>query len=164
MRRGRRGNMVLEAVMWIPILLLLVVGMVQFGKLTYVYYTLKKNLYTAGRYLTVQQGVNFCDTADATIQAALAYAATGTTDGSGSPLIPDFTADMIQVQPECLDPNTGVLGDCVMSGCDGAAGGPTPDYVVLSVPNGYQFPIRIPYLLLDPIPLKPQIRLPFGGT
>jgi len=24
--------------------------------------------------------------------------------------------------------------------------------------------LRIPRLLLDPIPLKPQVRLPYGGT
>ena len=59
--RFRRGNMVLEAALWIPVIVLLLVGMVQIGKVTYLYYSLKKAVYSAARYISVQQGVNFCD-------------------------------------------------------------------------------------------------------
>ena len=81
MRRGRRGNTVLELAMFMPVLLLLLVGMVQLGKITYVYYTLKKSLYAAATFLSTQQGVNFCDDADPSIAAAKEFALTGTTAG-----------------------------------------------------------------------------------
>ncbi len=163
-RPNQRGNMALEVAMWMPFILLLLVGMVQFGKITYTYYTLKKTLYTAARYLATQQDVNFCDTADPNIIAALNYALTGTTDGSGTPAVPSLTTDMITVATECYDSNAQALGPCTSTGCDTAAGGPRPDFVVVSIPAGYPMQPRIPYILLDPIPLKPLVRVPFGGT
>ena len=84
MRSARKGNMVLEAGLWTLVLTVLVVGMVQFGKITYLYYTLRKTVYSAARYLATQQGTNYCDQSDANIQAALQFALTGTTDGSGT--------------------------------------------------------------------------------
>jgi hypothetical protein len=162
--RGRRGNMVLESILWIPILLLLLVGMVQFGKLTYVYYQLKKALYSAGTYVAAQQGIDFCNlTGDATIQGALNLVLTGTTDGTAPSQFPTLTTDLVQVTTECVD-SSGAIGQCSISGCDGAAGAQRPDFVVVSIPDGYQYTLRIPYILLDPVLLKPQVRVPFGGT
>lgn len=165
-REGRRGNTILEAAMFIPIIVTLLVGMEQIGKVTYTYFTLRKTLYTAARYVGTRQGVNFCDPGDATVSAAISLALNGTTDNSGTPLIPDLTADMIQVQVERYDPTSQTVGacECAVTGCDAAAGGGPPDYVVVSIPNGYPVTPRIPFLMIDPIPLKPAVRVPFGGT
>jgi len=154
--------MVLEAALWIPILTLLVVGMIQLGKITYLYYTLKKTVYSAARYLATEQGTNFCDPGDPNIQAAIQFALTGTTDGSGTPIIANLTPDMFQVTPECVDPVSGAPGACDLSAC-GPAGGPQPDYIVVNLPNGYPVQPRIPFLTLDPIPLKPSAAVPGGG-
>lgn len=150
--------------MWIPFVLLLLVGMEQFGKLTYVYFSVKKTLYTVGRYIATSQGVNFCDDADAVITAAKNFALTGTADGSAESPLPALTADLISVSAECIDASSGDIGPCATTGCDGPGGGPHPDYVVVSVPDGYQISPRIPYMLIDPILLKPEVRVPFGGT
>ena len=84
----RRGSMILETALWIPILLLLISGVIQFGKITYTYYTLRKTVYTAASYLAQQQGTNYCDLVDdPNYAAALNFAVTGTTDGSGAPLV-----------------------------------------------------------------------------
>jgi hypothetical protein len=165
-RPRQRGNMILECVLWLPFIFLLLGGMVQLGKLTYVYYTLQKTLYAAGTYLAAQQGVNFCDlTGDANIQAALNFGLTGTTDATVTGELPALTTDMVTVTMECADPNTpGTLGQCSTTGCDGPGGGPRPDYIVLSIPDGYQLQPRFPYILTDPILFKPKIRVPFGGT
>ena len=56
MRRGRGGNMVLEVAMWLPILFLLIAGMIQIGKWTYLDYSLNKILYTAARQLATVSG------------------------------------------------------------------------------------------------------------
>jgi hypothetical protein len=166
MRRGRGGNMVLEAAMWMPVFFLLIVGMIQFGKITYLYYTLKKTEYTVARYLAMQPGINFCpDASDPTIQAAIQFALTGTTDGSGPLIIPNLTPDMLQVATECIDPATGLPAQCDTSGCNGGLmGAQRPDYVVVTIPNGYPVQPRIPFLLLDPIPLRPSVAVPFGGA
>jgi len=163
MRRRSKGNMVLEAALWIPVLVLLVVGMIQFGKITYLYYTLKKVVYSAARYISVQQGTNFCDPADPNIQAAINFAITDST--TGQPLIANLTADMLSITTECMDPNNpGVLGVCDTSGCTGAASAQRPDYVVVTIPSGYMVTPRIPFLTISPIPLRPSVAIPFGGT
>ena len=97
---SRRGNSLLETAMFLPIILTLLVGMVQIGKITWVYYTLRKTLYTAARYVATQQGVNFCDEADAVVTAAKTFALTGTTDESAESLIPGLTPAQIQVRIE----------------------------------------------------------------
>lgn len=150
--------------MFIPILVLFIVGMIQVGKITYVYYTLKKMLYTAGMYLSTQQGVDFCGDSTGLIAAATNVALTGTTDGSGTAIISNLTSDMVSIQAECYDANALTVGPCSSNTCDPVAGSPPPNFVVVSIPDGYQIQPHIPFLTLDPIPLKPVIRVPFGGT
>jgi hypothetical protein len=161
--KRRRGNMILEAALWIPIMVLLLVGMVQFGKITYVYYTLRKSVYSAARYLSLQLGVNFCDLAnDPNVAAAIQFALTGATDGSGVPLIANLTPDMLQVTTQCVDPASGAPGPCSDTGCPTLA--TRPDYIMVSIPNGYPVQPRIPIVTLDPIRLRPYVLVPFGGT
>jgi Flp pilus assembly protein TadG len=154
--------MILEAALWIPVLVLLMVGMIQIGKVTYVYYTLKKVVYSAARYIAVQQGTDFCDPTDPNIQAAINFALTDQT--TGQPIIDTLTPDMISITTECVDPASGVLGSCDTSGCGAAAGAQKPDYVVASIPTGYLVNIRIPFLTPVPVALTPSVAIPFGGT
>ena len=163
MRRGRRGNMVLEVAMWLPVFFLLITGIIQFGKITYIYYSLKKTVNTVAALLAAQNGVNYCTGAgDATIANAINFAITGTTDGSGTAAILDLTPAMITVTVQCIDPVTGAPGDCDTSGCGGPAGAQRPDLIRVAIPDGYIVQPRIPYVLLDPIALKPQAVMPNG--
>jgi hypothetical protein len=52
--------MAIELAMWLPVLFLLISGIVQFGKITYIYYSLQKTMTTVAGLLAVQNGVNFC--------------------------------------------------------------------------------------------------------
>lgn len=155
--------MVLETLMWMPVLLLLISGTIQFGKATYLYYVLDKIVYSAARQISVQQGANFCDIAnDPVTQAALQAAVND--PATSVPLISNLTADMLQVATQCLDVN-GVPGLCDTSGCDGpAAAGQRPDFITVSIPGGYAVPLRIPFILLDPLSFKPSVTLPFHGS
>jgi hypothetical protein len=162
MMRARRGNTIMELALWMPFLLLLLGGMVQLGKITYVYYTVKKVLYGIAMQISSSQGVNFCDSGDALIAGAKNYALSGAPSGAES-MLPALTADLIQVDIECVDPNTGVPGACSV-GCDIAAGGVRPDYVIVSIPSGYSITPRFPYMLVDSILLRPEVRVPYGGS
>jgi hypothetical protein len=165
MRRRQKGNMILESALWIPAATILIVFVIQFGKITYTYYALRNSVYTTARYLSVQQGVNFCDlTGDPTIQSAIQFGVTGTTDGAAPPLIGNFTADKVAVNIACVDPASGVVGPCDTSVCGGPAGSPRPDYIVVTIPGGYPVTPRMLFLTLDPIPLAPSVTMPFGGT
>ena len=165
MKRGRKGNMVVEAAMWMPVLFLLISGIIQFGKITYLYYTLRKIEYDIARSVSIQSGVDFCPgDSDPWVQEAIEFALTGTSDGSGPPLVENLTAGMISVTTECVDPATGLPGACDTSGCDGAVGAQRPDYVVVAIPDGYQVQLRIPYILLSPFQFRPTVAVPFGGV
>lgn len=151
--------------MWLPVLFLLIAGTIQFGKITYIYYSLKKTVNSVADYLAVQSGVNWCpDAGDPTIAAAIQFALTGTTDGSGPSAILDLTPDMIVVTTQCIDPVSGTPGTCNSDGCGSPVGAQRPDYVVVSIPNGYNVTPRIPYLPLQPIALKPQAVAAYGGA
>jgi hypothetical protein len=166
MRNSRRGNTLVEAALFIPILLTLLVSIEQLGKLTYTYYSLKKTLYTAARYLGTQQAVNFCDASDPNIVAALNFAVTGTSDGSAAPIISGLTTDMLRIDYERYDPAGQTLSacDCSNTGCDESMGGSAPDYIAISIPDGFTFTPNIPFSTLVPILLKPQVLVPYGGT
>lgn len=159
--RNRRGNVILETAMLIPVMVLLLVGMAQLAKITYLYYTLKKTVYSVASYLSTQQGVNFCDSADPNISAAISFGLTGTTDLSQPVFVVGLTPDMIAVTPQRLDGNDyGAF--CVGSP---AFAGSRPDFITVTIPNGFLVQLRIPLLpSMDPIPLKPSVQVPYGGT
>ncbi|MBL0159644.1 MAG: pilus assembly protein [Bryobacterales bacterium] len=48
-RRGQGGGVLLETALWMPFLILLLMGTVELSRVTYTYYTLKKILYTVAR-------------------------------------------------------------------------------------------------------------------
>lgn len=161
-----RGSFLLETAMFMPILLLLMMGMIELARITYTYYQVKKVLYSVARYVGSQQGINFCDDTDITVQQAKNLALTGTGDGSTESLISGLTVDQIQVRIERYTAVSGDIGQCTCAaeGCDISAGGQAPDYVVVSIPNGYSLTLMIPGLPIDPILFRPQVRLPYLGT
>ncbi len=161
----RRGSMILETVMLIPLIVLLLVGMTQIGKFTYTYVELRKVVNSVASYLATQQGVDFCNAADPTVAAAISFGLTGTTDNSQPVFVNGLTPDMIQIVPERYDTLTQTIGvcSCAISGCDVAAGGGEPNFISVSI-NGYNLQPRIPFLPISPIPLRPQVKVRFGGV
>jgi hypothetical protein len=157
----RRGNTILESAMLIPVIVLLMVGMVQIAKITYLYFTLKKTVYSVASYLSTQQGVNFCDSADPTIAAAINFGLTGSTDNSLPVFVGGLTPDMISVTPQRLD---GIDYSTFCAGSPSFSGA-RPDFITVSIPNGFLVQLRIPMLpQMDPIPLKPSVQVPYAGT
>ena len=162
----RRGGAVVEAVMVTPILLALLMGTVELARITYTYYMLQKMMYNLARYLGTQQGVNFCDAQDPTVQAAISYALTGSTDSSQSPIIPGLTAAMFQVAAERYDPSGQqvVACDCSSSGCDASQGGQPPGYIVVSLADGYPVQPVFWGVMMNSFALRPSVRVPYEGT
>lgn len=165
-RKHQRGAIMLETVMFMPILLLLLLGMIEMARITYTYYTVQKTLVAVARILGSRQGVNFCDDTDTAVVNAKNMALTGTEDGSGTPYIGGLTADLIQVRIERFTASTGDIGECECSAaaCDTLNGGQAPDYIVVSIPDGFPVTLRIPNIPTDPILLRPRVRMPFLGT
>jgi hypothetical protein len=152
--------------MFLPILILLLMGTLELGRIAYTYYTLTKIMYSMARYLGTQQGTNLCSSTDPNVVAAISFALNGSTDNSGLPVIADLTADMIAIRLESVDQTSGAISECACAvpGCDTSTGGTPPDYIVVYIPNGYSITPRIPLIPTTPILLKPQVRVPYGGT
>lgn len=166
--RRRRASIVLETAMWVPILVSLLFGMVELARLSYTYYTLHKILYTVASVLANGQAINFCNDTDQAIVDAKNLAINGGIgdDVSSQPIIQGLAADQIAIRIERYNRDSGQLEQCQCSdtGCDAAAGGGSPDFLVVSMPDGFPIRLTFPGLTLDPIPLRPQIRIPYGGT
>lgn len=166
LRRSRRGSVIVEAAMLIPVMLYLFLGLVEFARVGYTYFTAQKMLYAFARYVGTQQGVNLCDASDVSIIQAKNLALTGSTDNSQPPIIPGLNAESIQLRIERADPSSGELAECACSaeGCDAAQGGRPPDFITARFTEGVSVQLRIPLLPTDPIILRPQVRVPYGGT
>jgi len=162
--RSRRGNTVLEVAIFLPVLMMLLVGMYQIAQVTYTYYTLRKAVYAAATYLSAQQGVNFCNNpSDPGIAAAISFGLTGTSDPTQPAVVAGLTSGMIAVTPESYDPGSQTTVAYDTSVC--AAGDTTPpDYITVSI-NGYSVQLAIPFFsTIQPISLSPQVQVPYGGT
>jgi len=168
--RSRRGGALLETAMYMPVLILLFVGMVEIARITYTYYAIQRILTGLARYVGTQQAVNFCDDNDGSVIAAKNFALTGTPDGdasaTGTLIVRGLTSDLIRVRLERYDASSQQLVecDCSQTGCDASVGGVAPDYIVVYLPNGYLVRPVIPGVAVDPFPLRPRVRIPYGGT
>jgi hypothetical protein len=164
--KRRRGSTLLETAMLLPIVLALLIGTVELARVTYTYYMLHKIVFTLARYLGTQQGVNFCDGNDATVQAAINYALTGNTDSSDNPIVAGLAPSMFAIRAERYDPGTQALTicDCSASGCDASQGGLPPDFIVVSMTGDYMVHLVFWGFAVDPFPLRPSVRVPYGGT
>lgn len=168
-RKLESGNYLLETAMFLPVLFLLLFGMIEIARITYTYYALQKVLLSVARNLGTQQGVNFCDDGDTIVQQAKQFAVTASADDQSDPIIRNLTVDQIQVRIERVTSDTGDVGQCDCdasnTGCDTANGaGAGPDFIVVSIPDGYPFQLSIPQVAVDPILLKPRVRMPYQGT
>ncbi len=131
----RRGGALLEAVIFVPVILALLIGTVSLGRVIYTYYTLEKLMFGVARYVGTQQGVNFCNSGDPTVEAAIDNTLL---DSAGNPIVPGLTAEMFQIQIERYDPVAQALSvcDCSAAGCDASQGGRPPDFLGVSLTDG----------------------------
>ena len=162
----RRGAALVEAALFIPILLAIFVGTEELARVTYTYYMVQKTLSGLALYLSAQQGINFCDSGDAILQAAINNALTGTVDGAGAPVITGLTPGMVLVTTQRYDSASQQLGpcDCSASGCDASQGGLPPGYISVSLANGYTVHPLFWGFSIAPFALHPSVTVPYAGT
>ena len=165
-RPARNGGILVEAAMFIPVLVALLIGTVSIGKITYTYYMLQRTMYNLARYLGTQQGVNFCDDQDQTRINAINFALTGTSDASENPEITGLRADMFRIRIERFDAASGQMVECECSaaGCDPVQGGQSPGFITVSLIDGYTVAPVFWGFQVSPFPLRPSARVPYAGT
>src|SRR5262249_43057207 len=123
--RNRRGGVLVETALLLPVVMALLIGTVELARVSYTYYMIQKMVFGLARYLGTQQGVNVCDSGDARVQAAINYAISGSTATADNPLVPGLDPSMFQIGIERLDPVSRqiVPCDCSSTGCDASLGG-----------------------------------------
>lgn len=158
--------MLLESVLLVPILVVLMVGGIEMGKIALTYYQLQKALRGGARMASLVRGADFCDANDPQLTAIKNFIVFGPDGDTASPVVRDLTADAIVITPERGDAAGGGVAECDCGGPDGCLlsdGGRAPDFIRISVADGYPFQPRIPFRTLDSILLRPHVRVPFGG-
>lgn len=155
----------IETAMFIPLFVLLLVGTAEVGRVTYIYYQAQKSLYGIARIIGTRNGANLCSSEDAELVAAKNFVLTGNSDG-GDPLLTGLTPELIQVRLERQEAGSDILSECECSleGCDSSQGGRAPDFIVVSVPDGFTVNVTIPYLLQQAIVFRPVVRVPYGAS
>lgn len=162
----RAGSSLLETTLLAPLLVLLFVGALEIGKIAVTYYTIHKALRGAARMVGVLRGADFCNAEDPQLLAIKNFVVFGPDGPTGDPIVRSLTAEQVLITPERASPDDGAIADCECAGpagCLASDGGHGPDYVVVSLSDGYPFTPRIPFRTLDPVILRPRVRIPFGG-
>ena len=147
----------------------LLFGGVGIGRVFYTYHTLQKALRGGAGLAARAINVNYCDTSDVTLTDIRNFVVYGNLEGSGSPVVPGLTADMIQVLPERRVPDsTGItqcLCDADTDSCDTTTTGRAPDYVVLNFgPDGFPLPVPFPFVNIGTVNLRVSVRMPVTGS
>ena len=151
----------------LPLLILLLFGVYQVGRVFYIYHTLHKALRGGMPYVLRSPGVNFCDPNDPVLIDAKNFIVFGNLQGTGSPVVTGLSVEMIQFLPERGDPASSVVTDCGCTGdnsCDIANGGQPPDYITVNLGNGFPMELTFPLLNLGTWNLRVSVRQPFLGA
>ena len=161
-----RGSALLESALLLPVLLTLLTGTFELGRITYTYYMLEKIMANLARHLGTQQGVNFCNAEDATVQAAIQFALTADPAVTDSPLVAGLRPDMFSVRVERYDANSQLIlaCECSAAGCDASQGALPPGYLVVSLVEGYPMQPGVWGFSAQAFTLRPMVRFPYAGT
>lgn len=140
-RRLERGQSLLEFAMVLPVLLLLAIGTIEFGRAYYHYNTLSKAVRQGARYMSIH-GYTAAEQTNAKTMAIY-----GNVTGTGTPCLPGLTTGNIVVTPR--------------------NGGTTlatpPEWVKVSV-TGYTFQSMFPQIVPISAALTPAVEMRYVGA
>ena len=166
-KTNQRGQASVELALQIPLVMMILFGGVQIGRVFYVYHTLQKALRGGAGLLARSSNVDYCNAADVTLADARNFIVFGNLQGEGNPILPGFMPDMIQIFPERQMAEATAVTACLCTedtdGCDLSSGGRAPDFVVVNLGSGFPFPVPFPYVSLGTIDLKVSVRMPVTG-
>jgi hypothetical protein len=162
----QRGQAILELAIQIPLMLAILFGAVEVGRLFYVYHALEKSLRGGAAFLARSTGVDYCNSSDLTLADARNFIVYGNLQGTGTPVVQGLTPDLIQIYPErTVAGSTGVVA-CVCTEDSESClvpGGRPPDFVVVNLGNGFPLTFPFPFVNLGTINLKASVRMPVTG-
>lgn len=136
------GQSILEFAMVLPLMLLIVFGIIEFGRAYYQYNTLTKAIRDGARYMSKHI---YSTTYETSTKNLVVY---GNTFGTGTPILPGLTTAKIVLTPV---PSGATLGS-------------PPDWLTVSV-NAYQFSSLFPaFIPMSSVTFSPSIQMRFMGA
>ncbi len=156
-----------ETAFLLPMMILLLGGIFELGRLAYIYNRLENNLKSGVEYLQRTQGVDFCNLSDPAFTDATNFVVFGNLQGTGNPTVPNLTPSMVFFFAERGDPTTSTIAACPCAGtgsCDTQNGGSPPDYIVANLGQGYPLDMTFPLGVFGIVNLPVSVRLPFLGA
>ncbi len=162
---GDRGQAATEMALLVPVLILILFGAFDLGRVFYTYHSLQKAPRGGAGVLAHTSNVNFCDPGDTTITDVKNMIVFGNLQGVGDPIILGLTPDMIQVTPERTATGSTVVDQCPCGSdtdsCDPTSGGRAPDFVVVSLgPAGFPLTMALASVNFGTFSLKVSVRMP----
>jgi hypothetical protein len=165
---NQRGQAVVELAFQIPLMMVLLFGGVEIGRVFYTYHTLEKALRGGAGLVSRSVNINYCDSSDLTLTDVRNFVVFGNLQGAGNPVVPGLTTDMIQILPEREVTGTTGVTECVCSvdvdSCDVASAGRAPDFVVVRLGNGFPLPLPFAFVNLGTVNLRVSVRMPVTGS
>jgi hypothetical protein len=160
-----------ELALQIPLVMLLLFGGVELGRVFYIYHTLQKAVRNGAGLLARSINVNYCPSDEFSTSNAATdvrnFIVYGNLQGEGIPVVPGFETSMIQVFAERSTADTTDACSCPgaadADSCDVANGGRAPDFVVVNLGDGFPLRIPFPFMNLGTINLKVSVRMPVTG-
>lgn len=157
----------MELAVQIPLIIVILFGTVEVARVFYVYHTLQKALRGGAALLARSPNVLYCDSNDLTLTDARNFMVYGNLQGQGTAVVQGLTPDSIQILPErSVTGTTGVVS-CLCTedpdSCDSGSGGRAPDFIVVSLGDGFPLPIPFPFIDLGTVNLRVSVRMPVTG-
>ena len=138
----QRGQSVLEFAMVLPLTLLIVFGVIEFGRAYYQYNTLTKAIRDGARYMSMHV---YSSTYETNTKNLVVY---GNTFGTGTPILPGLTTAKIVLTP---GPSNATLAA-------------PPDWLTVSV-DAFPFNSLVPSLIpMSGVTFSPSIQMRFMGA
>jgi TadE-like protein len=167
-RISQRGQALIEVALQIPLVLALLFGAVEIGRVFYTYHALNKALRGGAGLAARAVSVNYCDTSDVTLTDVRNFVVYGNLQGEGNPIVPGLTTDMVQILPERSIPDSTGISECACTdasdSCDVTTSGRAPDFVVLNLgPDGFPLRIPFPFSTISTVNLHVSVRMPVTG-
>ena len=170
-RKSQRGQAIAELALQIPLMMLILFGAVELGRVFYVYHTLQKAVRGGASFLARSNNVEYCNPTDLTLQDARNFIVWGNLQGLGQPVVQGLTTDVIQILPERKETgSTGVLAcSCAADpgdpeSCDVSSGGRPPDFVVINLGTGFPIAVPFPFVNIGTINVQVSVRMPVTGS
>jgi len=108
-----RGQAIAELAFQIPLVMALLFGGVEIGRVFYVYHTLQKALRGGAGLLARSVNVEYCNSSDLMVTDARNFIVYGNLQGQGTPVLQGLTPDMIQILPERTMPDSTAVTECL---------------------------------------------------